>query len=89
MQEFDSQHTAETIAADLDNVSLRRVSNEYRAEISVRLFSLVGSSSQRRKVPMDPSDLPIQNSLYAKPPGSDVEKKASYFGLREESYVHI
>jgi hypothetical protein len=89
IQEFGSQHTAETITAHLDDVSLRHILDEYGAEISVRLFSLVGSSSHRLKIPMEPSDLPIQNRLYETRAPSGNAKEELYFGLRPESYVHI
>jgi hypothetical protein len=89
MQEFGSQHTAETITAHLDDVSLRHILDEYGAEISVRLFNLVGSASQRLKIPMEPSDLPIQNRLYENRAPSGTSPEEPYFGLRPESYVHI
>jgi len=88
MQEFDPQHTSETITAALNDVSLRRTLNNCCAEISIRLFSLVGTSSQRIRIPMDPADLPIQNRLYNKP-SNDSSEKEPYFGLRAESYVQI
>ena len=88
MQEFDSQHTAETITAQLNNVSLHHILDDCHAEISVRLFSLVGTSSQRLKIPMDPADLPIQNRLYTKPPDESSQTEP-YHGLRAESYVHL
>jgi len=86
MQEFDSRHTAETIAAGLNDISLHQILDDHQAEISIRLFDLVGTSSQRLRVPMDPADLPIQNKLHSKsfdePPQTE-----PYFGLGAESYV--
>lgn len=87
MQEFDPQHTAEDITARLDDVQLRQVLEHYHAEVSIRLFSLVGTSSQRLRIPMDSADLPIQNRPYDKP-ANDGPQTGSYHGLRTESYVH-
>lgn len=87
MQEFDPKHTAEAITAHLNDVSLRHILDNDHAEISLRLFTHVGSCSQRFKLPMDPADLPIQNKLYKRPPSSDSSKEP-YFGLGPESYVH-
>jgi hypothetical protein len=88
MQEFDPQVTAETITARLNNVSLHRILDDRHAEISIRLFDLVGTSSQRLRVPMDPVDLPIQNKLHSKSLEENSDT-SSYFGLRAESYVHM
>jgi hypothetical protein len=86
MQEFDSQHTADSITKQISNVSLGHVLD--RAEVSIRIFSLVGTSSQRLRIPMEPSDLPIQNCLYNRP-SNDGSQTEPYHGLRAESYVHI
>ena len=88
MQEFDPTHPAETIIIRLKDVSLRHVLDSHQAEISIRLFSLVGTSSQRLKIPMDPADLPIQNCLYSKSI-NDNSQAEPYFGLRDGSFVQI
>jgi hypothetical protein len=88
IQEFDPRHTAETITAGLNDVSLHQILDDHQAEISIRLFSLVGTSSQRLKVPMDPADLPIQNKLHSKS-FEESSQTEPYFGLRAESYVHM
>jgi hypothetical protein len=88
MQEFDSQHTAGTITACLKDLALCPILDKHGAEISLRLFSLMGKSSQRLKIPMKASDLPIQNSLYDGPSSSESQKD-SYFGLRSGAYVHM
>jgi hypothetical protein len=90
MQEFDSHHTAETVTAQLNDVSLGHMLDEHHSEVSIRLFSLVGTSSQRLRIPMEPSDLPIQNCLYDRPHQSRNEdsQPEAYHGLRAESYVH-
>jgi hypothetical protein len=86
MQEFDPQQTAETLAARINDVSLRHVRKYHPAEFSVRIFSLVGMSSQRLKVPMEPADLRIQNRLYSTSV-NDNSRTETYFGLKEDSFV--
>lgn len=88
MQEFDPQQTAEALTAQLNDVSRRHLLERHPAEFSIRLFSLVGTSSQRLKVPMDPTDLPIQNRLYSRSVNEN-SKTESYFGLRDESFVQM
>ena len=88
IQKFDSHDTAETITTGLNDISLRQILDDHEAEISIRLFSLVGSSSQRLRAPMDPADLPIQNNLHSKSFEETSQTTESYFGLRAESYVH-
>lgn len=88
MQEYDPQHTAEAITASLSEISLRPVLDKYHAEVSLRLFSLVGSCSQRFKIQIDPADLPIENKLYKRPPSSGSQEEP-YFGLEPGSYVHM
>ena len=51
MQEFDSQQTAETIITRLDDILLRNGLDGHQAKMSVRLFRLVGLSSQRLRGP--------------------------------------
>lgn len=88
MQEFDPQQSAETIISQLNGISLRHVLDVHQAEISIRLFGLVGTSSQRLKISMDPADLPIQNCLHSKSV-NETSHTESYFGLRENSFVQI
>lgn len=88
MQEFDPQQSAETIKTQLNDISLRRVLDAHQAGISIRLFSLVGTSSQRLRIPMDPADLPIQNRLYSKSVNDNAQTEL-YFGLGEGSFVQM
>ena len=88
MQEFDPQQSAETIKTQLNDISLRRILDGHQAGISIRLFSLVGMSSQRLKIPMDPADLPIQNCLHSKSVNENSRTEA-YFGLGEDYFVQM
>lgn len=71
MQEFDPQQSAETIITQLNGTSLRHALDLHQAEISIRLFGLIGTSHQRLRIPMDPADLPIQNCLYSESVNED------------------
>lgn len=86
VQEFDPQQTAETLSARINDVSLRHILKQHPAEFSIRLFSLVGTSSQRLKIPMEPADLRIQNRLYSTSV-NDNSRTETYFGLKEDSFV--
>lgn len=88
MQEFDPQQSAETIKTQLNDITLRRVLDAHQAGISIRLFSLVGTSSQRLRISMVPADLPIQNCLYSTSV-NDNSQTESYFGLGEGSFVQM
>jgi hypothetical protein len=87
MQEFDSSHTAESLAANVDIASLRWLLGDITAEATVRILSLDGSATHHNMTPNGLADLKIDNRTYAETV-SDGTQRETYFGLRPEPYVH-
>jgi hypothetical protein len=91
--EFDSLHTAETIASSLDTRSLRHASEMHAASCLVRILSLEGSATYHNATPCVPEELSIDNRTHqevfsdGKPPDSKPSDD-TYFGIKPGRYVH-
>lgn len=89
MHEFDSNSTAETVAAGINFELLRHLPGADSTEMAVRIFTLVGSGTHHIVEPNSPSGLVIRNQLQSQDGSKNEEEVESYFGLGPERYVHI
>jgi hypothetical protein len=93
IMEFDSRHTAETIASSLDTVPLQPALETHAASYLVRILSLEGSATYHKATPCVPVELPIDNRTHRevvsdrKRPDSKLSEP-SYFGIKPNQYVH-
>lgn len=87
IMEFDTRHTAETIASSLDMGSLRHATDLHAASCLVRILSLEGSATYHNITPYIPAELPIDKRTHneavnGRPP------EPPYFGLAPHKFVH-
>jgi hypothetical protein len=93
IMEFDSRHTAESIASSLDTVPLHHASETHAASYLVRILSLEGSATYHKATPCVPVELRIDNRTHRevfsdrKRPDSKLPEP-SYFGIKPNQYVH-
>jgi hypothetical protein len=91
--EFDTRHTAETVASSVDTMSLRHAAEMHAASCLVRILSSQGSATYHNATPCVPVELPIDNRTHreavgdGKPPDSELQEP-SYFGIKPNQYVH-
>ena len=91
VMEFDTRHTADTLASALDTESLRRISDNRVAFSLIRILSLEGSATYHKITPQDPAQLVVDKRTSGeaftavknmRPP------EIPYHGLRRDKYVH-
>lgn len=92
MTEFDTRHTAETLASSLNTDSLRKLSGERLASALVRIFTLEGSALYHDMTPQDVDEHTIDNRTHSqvhdKSEKTSETEEPTYFGLKPCSYVH-
>jgi hypothetical protein len=91
--EFDTRHTAETLASSLDTGSLRHATDALAASCLVRILSLEGSATYENITPCVPEELTVDKRTHreavndSKSPESKPQEP-SYFGIAPDRYVH-
>jgi hypothetical protein len=91
--EFDTRHTAETVASSVDTMALRHAAETHAASCLVRILSLVGSATYHNATPCVPVELPIDNRTHREAvgdgkPTDDQPPEPTYFGIKPNQYVH-
>lgn len=86
VQEFDTRHTAESIAASLDNESLRQLLDKHSAQALVRICSMEGSATYHNATPQDQSELVTDLRTHAEVVGEHGPKEP-YWSISPSSYV--
>jgi len=86
--EFDTRHTADTIAAQLDTQSLSDVSDSRIDSSTIRILSLEGSAAYHNITPRDPADLTVDKITPGEVISGDKPSGPPYFGVPRHRYVH-
>ncbi|KAM0717978.1 hypothetical protein Q7P37_006310 [Cladosporium fusiforme] len=86
MQEFDTRHTAASLATSLDNESLRQLLDKHTAQALIRICSMEGSATYHNATPQDPNQLVTDMRTHAEVVGEHSPKQP-YWSISPSSYV--